>query len=733
MSSSTVTYTSISSDFDLPPWGFHLIFDVEPQSPEVAPQSPKQAPPSPDYVHGPEYPKYLAPFDNEMPIEDQPLPIDASPIALSPSYDDDEEEEASKEDEEEDEHLAPADSTLPTIDSVPSTEETEPFEIDESAATPPPPKSPSIVIPLSSTGLRRARKTSNYGSVKSCITIHLPSITTTITITTYIIFISIPSDTITPLHVPSPLLLLPFANRKSDIPVANMPSRKRLCLTAPASRVLTAMEEVNERVIDLTATQRQDAHELYMHYENTQDDRALLRAQISLLTREDRSTDLEALIRVQEAQHFMMEWQRQEAGDMKMVPKKTTTPMSDATIKALVARSVADALAEHEANKNSINGYDSHESRSGRSRTMPLLMSARMTQCFKKIKYTVGHDAAYRMPWKTLMKMMTAMSQVANLIWNATVQFLFLFVKKKDGSFQMCIDYWELNKLTVKNHYPFLRIDDLFDQLQGSSIYSKIDMRLGYHQLRVHEEDIPKTAFRTRYGHYEFQVMPFGLTNAPAVFMDVMNRVCKPYLDNFLTIFIDNILIYSKSKQEHEEHLKLILELLKKEELYAKFSEYEFWIPTIQFLGHVIDSQSIHVDPAKIVSIKDWASPKTPTKIRQFLGLASYCRRFIEGFLKIPKLMTKLTQKKVKFDWGDKEEAAFQLLKEKLCSAPILALPEGAENFIVYCDASHKGLGVFSMQNEMVIAYESRQLKIHEKNYTTHDLELGVVVFALKI
>ncbi|GJS36587.1 putative reverse transcriptase domain-containing protein [Tanacetum coccineum] len=241
--------------------------------------------------------------------------------------------------------------------------------------------------------------------------------------------------------------------------------------------------------------------------------------------------------------------------------------------------------------------------------------------------------------------------------WGAPV----LFVKKRDGSFWMYIDYRELNKLTVKNRYPLPIIDDLSDQLQGSSVYSKIDLRLGYHQLRVREEDIPKTAFRTRYGHYEFQVMPFGLTNALAVFMDLINRVCKPYLDKFVIVFIDDILIYSKSKQEH---LKLILELLKKEELYAKFSKCEFWIPKVQFLSHVIDSQAFRVDPAKIESIRDWASPKTPTKIRQFLGLV---------------------------------EAAFQLLKEKLCSAPILALPEGAENFIVYCDASHKGLGVVLM------------------------------------
>nr|GFA83102.1 putative reverse transcriptase domain-containing protein [Tanacetum cinerariifolium] len=264
----------------------------------------------------------------------------------------------------------------------------------------------------------------------------------------------------------------------------------------------------------------------------------------------------------------------------------------------------------------------------------------------------------------------------------------------------MCIDYRELNRLTVKNRYLLLRIDDLFDQLRGSSIYSKIDLRSGYHQLRVLEEDIPKTAFRTRYGHYDFQVMSFGLINAPAIFMDLMNRVCKPYLDKFVIVFIDDILIYSKNEQEHGEHLKLILELLKRVKLYAKFSKCEFWIPKVQFLGHVIDSRGIHVDPAKIESIIDWASPKTPTEIRQFLGLAGYYRRFIEGFSMIAKPMTKLTHKKVMFDWGDKQKVAFQLLIQKLCSAPILALPKGAEDFVSYCDASHKGLGAVLMQRE---------------------------------
>ncbi|GJR20873.1 putative nucleotidyltransferase, ribonuclease H [Tanacetum coccineum] len=288
--------------------------------------------------------------------------------------------------------------------------------------------------------------------------------------------------------------------------------------------------------------------------------------------------------------------------------------------------------------------------------------------------------------------------------WGAPV----LFVKKNDGSFRMCIDYRELNKLSI-------------------------DLRSGYHQLRVHEDDIPKTAFRTRNGHFEFTVMPFGLTNAPAVFMDLMNRVCRPYLDKFMIVFIDDILIYSKTQEEHVEHLRLVLELLKKEKLYAKFSKCEFWLREVQFLGHVINGNEIHVDPSKIEAVKNWKAPKTLTEVCSFLGLAGYYRRFIENFSKIAKSLTILTQKCKTFDWGEEQELAFQTLKDKLCNAPVLALPDGPEDFVVYCDASGIGLGCVLMQRGKVIAYASRQLKIHEKNYTTHDLELGAVVFALKI
>ncbi|GKA89415.1 putative reverse transcriptase domain-containing protein [Tanacetum coccineum] len=243
--------------------------------------------------------------------------------------------------------------------------------------------------------------------------------------------------------------------------------------------------------------------------------------------------------------------------------------------------------------------------------------------------------------------------------WGALV----LFVKKKDRSFRMCIDYRELNKLTVKNRYLLPMIDDLFDQLQGSSVYSKIDLRSGYHQLRVRDEDIPKTTFRTRYKHYKFQVMPFGLTNAPAVFMDLMHRVCKPYLDKFVIVFIDDILIYSRNKEEHADHLRIILELLRKDKLYAKFSKCDFWICIVQFLGHLIDSQGLYVDPTKIKAVKNWAYPTTPIEVRQFLGLTGCYRRLIKDFSKIAKSLTELTQKNKKYIWEEDQESAFQLLK----------------------------------------------------------------------
>ena len=313
--------------------------------------------------------------------------------------------------------------------------------------------------------------------------------------------------------------------------------------------------------------------------------------------------------------------------------------------------------------------------------------------------------------------------------WRAPV----LFVKKKDGSLRLCIDYRELNKVTIRNQYPLPRIDDLFDQLQGARVFSKIDLRSSYHQLKIQSEDVPKTAFKTRYGHYEFLVMPFGLTNAPAVFMDLMNRIFQPYLDQFVIVFIDDILIYSGSKEDHEEHLRVVLQILRENQLYAKFSKFQFWLDSVAFLGHVISAEGVYVDPQKIEAIVNWKPPTNVTEIRSFLGLAGYYRKFVEGFSKLAAPLTKLTRKEEKFVWSESCQQSFNELKRKLTSTPILTLPSGQDGYTVYCDASRQGLGCVLMQHENVIAYASRQLKKHKQNYPTHDLELAAVVFAPRI
>ncbi|XP_058774497.1 uncharacterized protein LOC131648787 [Vicia villosa] len=273
--------------------------------------------------------------------------------------------------------------------------------------------------------------------------------------------------------------------------------------------------------------------------------------------------------------------------------------------------------------------------------------------------------------------------------WGAPV----LLVKKKDGSMRLCIDYRQLNKVTIKNKYPLPRIDDLMDQLVGASVFSKIDLRSGYHQIKVKDEDVQKTAFRTRYGHYEYSVMPFGVTNAPGVFMEYMNRIFHEYLDQFVVVFIDDILIYSKSESEHSDHLRTVLQVLKERKLYAKLSKCEFWLKKVSFLGHVISGGGIAVDPSKVDAVLQWETPKSATEIRSFLGLAGYYRRFIEGFSKLALPLTKLTCKGKVFIWDAQCEESFVELKERLTTAPVLTLPNPGEPFIVYCDASLMGLG----------------------------------------
>ncbi|KAL0546476.1 hypothetical protein IC582_016386 [Cucumis melo] len=271
---------------------------------------------------------------------------------------------------------------------------------------------------------------------------------------------------------------------------------------------------------------------------------------------------------------------------------------------------------------------------------------------------------------------------------------------------RLCIDYRELNKVTVKNRYPLPRIDDLFDQLQGATVFSKIDLRSGYHQLRIKDGDVLKTAFCSRYGQYEFIVMYFGLTNAPTVFMDLMNRVFREFLDTFVIMFIDDILIYSKTEAKHEEHLHMVLQTLRDNKLYAKFSKCEFWLKQVSFLGHVVSKAGVSVDPAKIEAVTSWTRPST---------------------------VNELTRKGAPFVWSKACEESFQNLKQKLVTAPVLTVPDGSGRFVIYSDAFKKGLGCVLMQQGKVVAYASLQLKSHEQNYPTHDLELAAVVFALKI
>ncbi|KAK1602548.1 hypothetical protein QYE76_037397 [Lolium multiflorum] len=307
-----------------------------------------------------------------------------------------------------------------------------------------------------------------------------------------------------------------------------------------------------------------------------------------------------------------------------------------------------------------------------------------------------------------------------------------LFVDKKDGASRLCTDYRKLNDVTIKNKYPLPKIEDLFDQLTGATVFSKIDLRT-YHQLKIRATDIPKTAFTTRYGLYEYNVMSFGLTNAPAYFMNLMNKIFMNFLDKFVVVFIDDILIYSKTEEEHEQHLEIILETLRQHKLYAKFSKCEFWLKEVGFLGHILSAGGIDVDPSKIKTVEEWKAPTTQTEVRAFLGLAGYYRRFVEGFSSIARPMTQLLKKDKKFEWTEKCEESFQTLKTRLTTAPILIMPDITKPFDVYCDASKIGLGCVLMQEGKVISYLSRQLKQHEQNYPTHDLELAAVVLALKV
>ena len=309
-----------------------------------------------------------------------------------------------------------------------------------------------------------------------------------------------------------------------------------------------------------------------------------------------------------------------------------------------------------------------------------------------------------------------------------------IFVKKKDGSFRLCVDYRALNNMTVKNRYPLPRIDDLLDRLHGAKYFTKIDMASGYHQVRLAEKDIHKSAFRTRYGHYEYIVLPFGMTNAPATFMRLMHEVFMPLLDKWVIVYLDDILVFSKTAEEHVEHVEQVLKLLREHQLYAKPSKCEWGVNRVEFLGHIVSHEGIEMDPSKVKAVLDWPEPRNPREVLQFKGLVGFYRRFIRDFSKLAAPLSALTGN-VPFKWGEEERLSFEALKTAITSAPILALPDATKPFVVQTDASDFAIGAVLSQGEKedlrVVAFESRKLGPTEVKYDVHDKELLAIIHVL--
>ncbi|CAI7893870.1 unnamed protein product [Closterium sp. NIES-54] len=311
-----------------------------------------------------------------------------------------------------------------------------------------------------------------------------------------------------------------------------------------------------------------------------------------------------------------------------------------------------------------------------------------------------------------------------------------LFTRKKEGDLRLCIDYRALNAITIKNKYPLPRVEELFDMLGEATVFSKLDLRSGYHQIRLAEDDISKTAFRTRYGHFEFRVLPFGLTNAPATFMGLMNDIFRPFLDRFVIVFLDDILIFSKSLEEHAQHLRIVLDTLCHHRLYAKLSKCTFVRSSIGFLGHVISSKGIAMDPAKVQCLADWPAPHTVAELQSFIGLAKYYRKFVFNFSHICAPLTDLFRQGAAFQWGRPQQTAFNSIKSALTSAPVLTVADPSRPYFIWTDASDVTVGAILCQDHghgmQPLAFESRKLQPAERNYATHDRELLAVVHAIK-
>ena len=315
--------------------------------------------------------------------------------------------------------------------------------------------------------------------------------------------------------------------------------------------------------------------------------------------------------------------------------------------------------------------------------------------------------------------------------WGAAV----LFAAKKDGGWRLCIDYRALNKATVKNAYPLPRIDDIFDQLRKAKYFTKLDLRSGYHQIRLDPESIPLTAFRTKYGFYEFTVVPFGLTNAPAVFMNLMNDVFEPYIDDFICVYLDDILVYSKTMQAHVQHLRLALDKLREHKLYAKASKCEFAKTSVDYLGHVVTKEGFAVEDTKVSAIKSWTTPKCKKDVQSFLGMVNFYRRFIKDMARIAQPLTRLTGN-IEFEWSRDAAQAFERLQELVSTAPVLRAFDRALPIHVSADASGHAIGAVLEQDDgdgrRPVAYYSRVLNVHEQRYSIRERELLAVVNAIR-
>jgi hypothetical protein len=307
-----------------------------------------------------------------------------------------------------------------------------------------------------------------------------------------------------------------------------------------------------------------------------------------------------------------------------------------------------------------------------------------------------------------------------------------LLVPKKDGSWRMCVDCRAINNITVRYRHPIPRLDDMLDELSGATIFTKIDLRSGYHQIRMREGDEWKTAFKTKFGLYEWLVMPFGLTNAPSTFMRLMNHVLRSFIGKFVVVYFDDILIYSKSLDEHVEHIQSVLAVLREQKLYANLDKCTFCTDKVVFLGFVVSGHGVEVDEDKIKAVREWMPLQNASQVRSFLGLAGFYRRFVKDFSTIAAPINELTKKGVPFNWGEAQEKAFEELKMKLTTAPLLALPDFGKTFEIECDASGVGIGGVLMQERRPIAYFSEKLSGPTLNYSVYDKELYALVRGLE-